>query len=704
MKRDCHSSTRPRLLLPILVGVVALFSACASIGRPAGGALDETPPVFVRSNPSPGALRVNNNKIDIFFNENIKLEDPGNRIVISPAQKQAPKISSNAKKVSIELRDTMLENTTYTIDLADAVRDLNEGNILDGFALDFATGDSIDSLRISGMVFEAESLEPAQGMLVGVYDNLDDSAITTLPLLRIAKTNQYGQFTIRNLKPGNYHIFAINDVNRDYKWDRSEDIAFYPQTISPSVETITVTDTLRAADGSDSIVSHPGIRYLPNDILLTWFNQGYLPQYLKDYARPDSNRITITMAAPADSLPQLTIVNGPLDGRRIDIAGASRLKHSAKLDSLEFWLTDPEIIATDSLQVALRYLKTDTLDSLSWTTDTLRFNYKAPKVDTKALEKAQKEKERKRAKMLEQGDTAGVARMDSLDAIPKIDFLQVNIGGSTQEVNRPVEIKFSQPIAKLSPLAWHLEQKTDTTWSPLPAPTLIPDSTGNILNYSIPGPWTPGAEYRLTVDSASVFNIYGIFNKPIEHSFKVRPAEEYSTITLNIKGIPDSARMVVQLLSKSDTPVSTAVTNDRGTATFRYIQSGTYFVRAFVDSNNDNLWTTGDIPFHRLPEDVYYYPKKINLKKNWDITNDWDLNDTPVDLQKPNAIKKNKPKTKEKNRSDQDEFDEDDEDMRDQMGRPGYDNRNPFDNRSNRRGNNNSLRGGSNLQLERTRM
>ena len=153
---------------------------------------DELPPVYVRSNPAMGQLNVKGNKITVEFDENIALDDAMNKIVVSPAQRTTPAISSNAKRVTVELRDTLLPNTTYTIDFADAVKDLNEGNVLDGLALDFATGDTIDTLRISGMVFEAQTLEPAQGMLVGVYSNLEDSAIHTLPMDRITKTNQTG--------------------------------------------------------------------------------------------------------------------------------------------------------------------------------------------------------------------------------------------------------------------------------------------------------------------------------------------------------------------------------------------------------------------------------------------------------------------------------------------------------------------------------
>ena len=160
-----------------MIAAAMLVAACANMGRPEGGPRDELPPVYVRSNPAMGQLNVKGNKITVEFDENIALDDAMNKIVVSPAQRTTPAISSNAKRVTVELRDTLLPNTTYTIDFADAVKDLNEGNVLDGLALDFATGDTIDTLRISGMVFEAQTLEPAQGMLVGVYSNLEDSEI-----------------------------------------------------------------------------------------------------------------------------------------------------------------------------------------------------------------------------------------------------------------------------------------------------------------------------------------------------------------------------------------------------------------------------------------------------------------------------------------------------------------------------------------------
>lgn len=647
----------------LLVAVLAaLTAACASIGRPEGGPRDVTPPVFVRSNPSPGTTNFSGNRITAVFDENIKLEDVSNKVVVSPAQRQPPSISANGRRLNIEFRDTMLPNTTYTIDMTDAVRDLNEGNILDGFALDFATGDTIDTLRISGMVLQASNLEPAQGMLVGVYSNLADSAISTLQLERIAKTNQLGQFTIRNLKAGTYNIYALTDMNRDYHWDRSEDIGFYGIPISPVAENIVVTDTLSDMAGNDSIVIRDGVKYLPNDVLITWFNENYQPQYLKDYARADSNRVTVNFAAPSDSFPELTIVNGPNAGRRIDNT-TSVLNRSLTRDTLEYWLTDKAIIAQDSLLIAMRYLRTDTLEQLSWTTDTLRF-FMRGKRDRKADKKKKKDEEE--------------------DSVPKIDFMAFNVVGSgTQEVNMPLRFKSDQPVDTFLPGSWHMEIKRDTVWERRPDPILIPDSTGRILNYSVNYEWEPGEKYRLTIDSASIFSVYGQWNKPVKHEFTVRPLEEYSNIFFDMTGLTDSTDVIVELLNGSDAPVASARVTG-GSATFNYLLPGNYYARAYIDANGNGKWDTGNIAAKLQPEEVYYYPKKINLRKNWDVRQTWDIYELPLDQQKPLDIKKNKPKLKEKDRrdnQDEDEYDEYGDDGyygNGMTGPGGYDNRNPY--------------------------
>jgi uncharacterized protein (DUF2141 family) len=623
-----------RLLFAAVAAVI--FAACASIGRPEGGARDETPPKYTRSNPSPGELHVDRNHIDVWFDENIQLDDAFNKVIVSPAQVNTPTVRSQGKHLSVELRDTLLPNTTYTIDFADAIKDLNEGNVLDGFALDFSTGDDIDTLRVSGIVLEARTLEPAQGITVGLYDvtEMADTTLTTVPFRRVARTNTYGQFTIRNLKPGNYKVFALNDLNRDNKWDRSEDIAFIDGTVSPYVEAIEVNDTLRNAADQDSIVTRPGVAYYPNDVLLTWFNENYKAQYLKDYSRPDRRRVNIGMGAPSDSLPTLSIVGSALDGD--DLLNHALLQRNTTNDSLTYWLRTPELLANDSLRLAVRHQAVDSLQQIVWKTDTLKFFWKEPKNKDKGKPKKGKDEE--------------------VDSIPQIEFTSLSaVTQQNHEVYQPIIVKTEVPIDSINLAGIRLEMMPDSVWISTKHSDPVIDPDNPLFVRQIDFDRTPGMKYKLTIDSAAVTDIYGLYNKPFTHEFTVKKPEDYANLVFKITPV-DSLPYMVELLSSGDSPVRT-VTADAGRASFTNLAPGTYYARLYIDRNANGKWDTGSVRDSLQPEEVYYYSKKLDLKANWDVEQTWNIYELAIDAQKPKAIKKNKPKLKkgEKEQPDDDE-------------------------------------------------
>lgn len=617
-----HPVKQLRLLLAMAAAAVTV--ACANMGRPEGGPRDELPPVYVRSNPALGQLNFKGNKITVDFDENIQLDDAMNKIVVSPAQHTTPAISSNGRRVTIELRDTLIPNTTYTLDFADAVKDLNEGNVLDGFAMDFATGDTIDTLRISGMVFEARTLEPAQGMLVGVYSNLSDTAISTLPFERITKTNQLGQFTLRNLKAGTYRVYALNDVNRDYHWDRSEDVAFYDVAVSPSSEPTVITDTLTRHTGErDSLVMRDATRFLPDDLLLTWFNEGYASQYLRDYKRPERNKLTFQFGAKSDTLPILRLLNTHRAGD--EISTWATLDASPTLDTLTYWISDTSLVSLDSITLEATYLRTDTLDNLVWGTDTLKFNMRPEK----------KKKEKKKKKKDD----------EDADTIPPVPHMELRmLSGSSQDLHKGLTLSAGSPVVRFDTAAIHLEIQVDTLWYRIVPPKFTRPEPLRPMVFTAPYKWEEGTKYRLTIDSAAVNDIYGLDNAQLVHEFTTKKSEDYSAISFNVSGL-DGRKGIVEVLSSSDKPVASAPVNG-DLATIRYLSPGTYYARLFIDANDDGEWTTGSITDSIQPEEVYYYPKKINLKKNWTIEQSWNINELPVDQQKPQEIKKNKPKRK----------------------------------------------------------
>ena len=638
-----------RLILAAITA--AIFAACASMGRPEGGPKDIDPPVYVRSNPAPGQTGVRQTRFEITFNENLKLEDVTNKVVVSPTQIQMPQIYESGKRVIVELKDTLIPNSTYTVDFSDAIRDLNEGNILDGFSLDFSTGETIDTLQISGMVFQASNLEPAQGMLVGCYsaDRFSDTTLTTVPFERVCRTNQLGQFTLRGLKKGSYRLFALNDVNRDNRWNRSEDIAFYDTVITPFCHTIEITDTLANSWGEDSLVSRRATEFLPNDILLTWFNEGYSAQYLKNYTRNDSTKLYLEFAAKSDTLPELTIVSGKYAGKKID-ASNSRLQASLTNDTLTYWLTDPGIISSDSLKIEARYLKTDSTENLSWVTDTLQFNFRriAPKKEKKKKNDAPE------------------------DSVPPVKLISFDFKSPADvDIYAPLRFLSSEPIAEIDYAGIRLEIEEDSVWYPVQIQEIVNDTINKPLDFKLPVKWEEGAKYKITVDSMALTGIYGGVNKALSSEFTVKTNEDYAALFFTIND-PESEKMVIELLNSNDEPVRREKVKNK-MASFLNLEPGTYYARGFIDENGDGEWTTGNISDSLQPDFVFYLPKKITLKKNWDVEQIWSPFDINLDRQKPEEIKTNKPKKKDNSESDsqRNNGDEDGEDDWTNFGQPG---------------------------------
>lgn len=619
----------------IIIAAAVMYS-CANIGNPSGGPIDKTPPIFMRSNPTPNAVNVKDRKIEIFFDEIVSLKDPSTKIIVSPAQTEMPRMSALGRKVTVELVDSLLPNTTYTIDFSNSIQDNNEGNAIDNFAFAFSTGSVIDSMRVSGYVLDSRTLEPMQSVVVGLQSNLADSAFHKEKLQRVALTNDRGQFTIRNVSPGSYHIFALKDLDRDYKFSNpTEDIAFLDSIIVPSIGSREAADTVyNDLNEIDTIMRATRPAYFPNDILLSMFNEDRKSQYLANNLRVDSTRISLTFAAASDTLPSLSIVG------RNDVPDQwYTLERSQTNDTLTYWIRPPHLVSADTLMVATTYLRTDTASNLSWGTDTLKFTFQR--------QKAKKKK-----------------KNEETDSLEQIRFMELHpLANGTQEVYAPLLLQTGTPIERYSREAFHLQRKlqNDTTFYPAEIKSIaLRDSTLNRRDLMLKVDWEPGAAYKLAVDSLAMTDIYGLQTKPLKVDFNVRKMEEYGNIVFNITAVRDSA--IVELLDGTEKIVLRApVKNHR--AELLNLLPGKYYARLFIDRNGNGKYDTGNYDMHLQPEETVYYPGAINLKKNWDVEQTWDIYATPIDKQKPEAIKKNKPERKkwEKVNTEKTETDEDEE-------------------------------------------
>ena len=321
--------------------------------------------------------------------------------------------------------------------------------------------------------------------------------------------------------------------------------------------------------------------------------------------------------------------------------------------------------------LAVRYLRTDTASKLVWGTDTLRFNYKEPKKSKGQLKKEAKERERKIERILlerqEAGDTSTVILpSDTLE----ITFLQFSSKTSgSQELARPIWFTVDQPLTfdTIPEEVVTFAVKRDTLWDTIAAPRIYRPDPLNLLSYKADYKWQPATQYKLTIDSAALHSVYGLWNAPYSAEFTTKSLEDYSALFVNVAGLSDSA--YVEVLGRDDNPVATALV-ENGVAEFNYLTPGEYYMRLFIDRNANAEYDTGNLLEHIQPEEVYYYPKKLVLKKNWDVEQTWDIYDTLIDLQKPQDIKKNKPKDNKKRRrrpdgsyidDDTNEYDDEDE-------------------------------------------
>lgn len=614
-----------RILLFIANFLVVLFCAsCANIGSPSGGAYDLDPPKLLAISIGQNATDVRNVKsIKMLFDENVQLDNPSEKVIITPPQRIAPVFTTINRRVKVDLRDSLIPNTTYVLDFTDALADMNEKNVLENFVVTFSTGDHIDSLEISGTVLDASDLEPVTGIFVGLHADLSDSAFIKKPFDRISKTDSKGHFTIRGVKSQKYRIYALKDANRDYEYSSpSEAIAFLDTIVEPSSQAASRVDTIFKKNPAgkkvvDSLVQKSFTHFIPDDIVLRSFTSDFQRQFLQKYERPRRNNLVFNFGSHTRR-PNLEILHHPVNPSFPVLEERGQFN-----DTIKYWLTDPQVLADDSLTLKLNYIKTDSLNIGRETTDTLKIFFREFK--------------------------SGKKKPSGKDKKEEIKFLGVktNASGSIN-INDHIDIEFEEPIKDFDAKKLVLEHKKDSTWKQEDY-TLLADSL-NPRKYKISHKWIPGDEYRLSADSASFFSYYGLWNNKLEEKFKIKNEDEYGLLFLNIKNLPANVPAFVELLDKSDKPIRRSKVKEGGVL-FKYLLPGTYYARLVLDTNDNGVWDVGDFGKRREPEMVYYCSKSFNIKANWDDEDEiWDITALPLTKQKPLEITKNKPQEKKTKR------------------------------------------------------
>lgn len=623
---------RNQLYYTLLTVFVCLLSSCAKMGQPDGGWYDETPPRIIGASPADKATEVTDHKMYIYFNEFIKLSDASQKVVVSPPQMETPDIKDAGKRIIINLKDSLKPNTTYTIDFSDAISDNNEGNPLGNFTYSFSTGGEIDTMEVSGYVYEAENLEPIKGIMVGLYDNLEDSVFRKEPFQRVSRTDSRGHFVIKGIKPGNYRVYALMDADGNYFYNqKSEKIAFNRDIIVPSCKPDIRQDTIwRDSLHIENILQVPYTHFLPDDIVLRAFTEVQTDRFMLKNERKEANRFTFMFSYGNDDLPVIR-------GLNFNEERAFLVEATEKRDTITYWLRDTLLVNQDTLQMEVQYHATDTAGILYTQTDTLTLISKEP------YEKRLKQKEKEYNTWKKKQEKAE-KRGDPFETEMPAPHLNINMSFS-QDIDpdkNPV-ISFDTPLEQADTSKIHLYSKHDTLW--YRSPFIFREKLKTPRSYEVIGEWKPDIEYSLEIDSAAFVDIYGSVNDSAKKGFKVKSNDAYGTIFMTLEGMRGK-NVVAQLLGNNDAVVKEVKTQN-GNAEFFYVSPNTYYLRIFVDENNNGKWDTGNFDEGRQAETIYYYPSKIECKEKWDYTETWSpLRGSATSLKPSELVKQKADKAK----------------------------------------------------------
>jgi hypothetical protein len=594
---------------------LTLLSACASTGNPSGGPKDETPPKLISSLPLENAVNFNKKRIEISFDELISLKSPSDKVIVSPPQKLAPIAKGVGNKVVVVLADSLKPSTTYTIDFTDAIVDFNEGNKYGDYAFSFSTGDHIDSMRISGNVIDASNLNPLSGIIIGTHPSPADSCFRNQAFERITKSTKDGRFVLKGLPLAPAQVYALNDKNRDYAFDQpSESIAFLDSALIPWTEPCTRNDTVwKDSITVDTIIVRPITCFKPDNVILRYFSEEFGRQYLARKERSPRNKINLAFGYKSETLPTLTIINKEVKDWYI-------LEKNPTNDTLSYWITDTLVTQMDTLKLKLDYLKTDSLNALSPWTDTLTLISRTYKPKVSAIKKN-----------VSKNEDEAVVKPTPAPILPPLG-LKSNLQ-SVMEIYCQPRFELEEPILEVKDHPAQLYLKKDTLW--VKTAFSFYKDTLKTRNYLLDAKWQFDADYKFVIDSASIKGIYNKVNNLFSQTFKIRAEEEYSRLIATISGLQASG--FVELLDKSDKVVrrQRIVKN---VADFKYLAPGTYYLRAIDDLNDNFLWDTGNLAEKRQPENVYYDPKALVLRANWDVEEQWNVREVPLLEQKPKEL------------------------------------------------------------------
>lgn len=573
----------PGLLITVLAAY-ALISSCAKVSSPSGGPKDREPPVVIKSNPPDGSVNFRGSKIEITFNEYVVLERINEKFMVSPPMAERPRIYIRRKNVNIEYSDVLRDTTTYTFYFQDAIRDLNEGNAINNFQFVFSTGPVIDSLSVTGQVYNALNLEVPENTLVLLYKQPEDSAVIKQLPDYITRAEPDGTFRIDNVRGGVYRLYAVKDLDNSKNYNLpDEEFAFHETPVEVTPEKNHLPKVKAPAPVSQGNEKSSLQAPTEGEYSLILFGQERKRRFLTSSARRSPYQMIFTLSLPPDSMKfEFSIPEAPDDSFIIE---TTRYR-----DTVTVWLTDSSFYNRQQIPAVINYPFTDSAGIDTYRTDTLTMRYLQPRAPRTAPKRT------------------------PLRVVPGISSGQLKPGS-------PVILRSETPLAEPDTSKMTLFELKDGGREKI-AFDLSGDSL-NLGRYILRADFRHGANYLFVARAMAFTDIYGDYSDSTGTRFQVRTPDSYGMLSLNV--INHEGCRIIQLLDRDEKLVREVAMEKDGRVDFPLLERGFYRARAIFDLNCDGRWTTGDFAAGRQPEPVSYYPGEIEVKVNWSLEQDWDL-------------------------------------------------------------------------------
>ena len=570
MKKRLLDILIPAVPAALIIGTMIFSPSCANTTTPpSGGPKDTIPPVITELYPEPGAVGVpvEKTQLKMTFNEYVVVKD-AKSLYLSPPMEKAPKYKIKGKSLVVYFEEPLDSNRTYTLDVTNAIADNNEGNMYPGYTMVFSTGDTIDSMLVTGIVQDCNTLQPLKGATVMLYKDQADSAVFLHRPDAAVKTDEWGFFCLRNIQDTVYRMYAIMDENNNNKYEaETEKIAFIDSLIRPVVVVNDSLPEILKYDMKDTV----NCLARKQEYELSVFKEITSKQLIENKERVGDRTAYITFMSPYAQVDSIWIKGVPHD-KLITQFNLIR-------DSLEIWVNDPAP-QPDTLFLNVKYMKTDTLGMLNSFVEEIK------------LANPKKGAAKSSRKNIKHEDTTAVY---TVTAEPET----VEQYGFVFEFKYPVvETAFdSLTFRYLNPKQQEFKESY----------TVVQDSL-NLRKYILRPDveMLPGYEYFLKVPHRKFKDINGYYNDSTEVKVVLPNDDKLSSISLVLSNVEN--KYIIDLLNEKRDKVLRQYIIDKNTVLdFPYLKAGKYSIRITEDLNRNNLVDTGNLLEHKQPEKVRFY-------------------------------------------------------------------------------------------------